>query len=175
MNKKIHHLFQTIENQRHSLLSLLDKTPNERLNDHPEGKWSINQIIAHMIAAEQLSVNYLSKKIQGVETAADTGWAEEAKMVLLKISQRLPFKFKAPKVVVENTSDENDLRKLEEEWNKVRGELKKILERIDDRHIKRKIYRHVRAGMLNIQHALQFFREHVIHHTPQIKKLLKQK
>ncbi len=86
-------------------------------------------------------------------------------------SQRLPLKFKAPKVVVDQTSKETDFNKLTEEWDKVRGELKGLLDRIEDRHLKRKIYKHVRVGMLNIQHALKFLGEHVGHHAPQIKRL----
>jgi hypothetical protein len=175
MNRKLQELFLTIETQRQSLLLSLRSQDHENLNEHPEGKWSVNQIIAHLISAERLSVNYLTKKIKGVETAADTGFAEELKMVLLKLSQRLPLKFKAPKIVMENTLQENDFHKLEKEWNSVRADLEKILEQVEDRHIRRKIYRHVRVGMINIQHGLQFFKEHVGHHIPQIKKLLKQK
>ncbi len=174
MHPRLEYLFESIETQRQKLLLSLSQFPQEKLNEHPEGKWSVNQIIAHLISAERLSVSYLAKKIHGVETANDTGLVEELKMFLLKISQRLPMKFKAPKIVVENTLVETDLKKLQEEWDKARTELKKILEQVEDHHVRRKIYRHVRVGMINIQHGLQFFREHVIHHKPQIKKLLKQ-
>jgi len=175
MHPRLEYLFESIEMQRQTLLLSLRALDYETLNNHPEGKWSIIQIIAHLISAERLSVNYITKKIQSVESVANTGFVEELKMLLLKISQRLPMKFKAPKVVIENTTKENNLGKLEEEWNGVRDDLKKILEQVEDHHVKRKIYRHVRVGMINIQHALQFFREHVIHHKPQIKNLLKRK
>lgn len=163
-----------MERQRQELLHLLHTVAPEKLNRSSNNKWSVNQILAHLIAAERLSVSYLNKKIQGIEAAADTGLTEELKMLILKISQRLPLKFKAPKVVVENTPTETSFEKLQEEWTTVRLELKLVLERVEDRHIKRKIYRHVRAGMLNVQHALQFLKEHVGHHSPQIRKQLKQ-
>lgn len=175
MNKTLQHLFQALEDQRLALLQSVSQIPKDRLNRHPDGKWSVNQIIGHLISAERLSVSYLNKKIQGIEVARNTGLVEELKMAALKISQRLPLKFKAPRVVVENTPAETDFKKLEEEWTHVRVELKLVLERVEDRHIKRKIYRHVRAGMLNIQQALQFLKEHVGHHAPQIRNLLKQK
>lgn len=175
MNKTLQHLFQALEDQRLALLQSVSQIPKDRLNRHPDGKWSVNQIIAHLISAERLSVSYLNKKIQGIETAPDTGIAEELKMAALIISQRLPLKFKAPRVVVENTPAETNLEELSGEWARVRADLKLVLERIEERHIKRKIYRHVRAGMLNIQQALQFLKEHVGHHAPQIRNQLKQK
>jgi hypothetical protein len=175
MNPRLQKLYSEIETQREMLLLSLHHLSYEKLNDHPQGKWSINQIIAHLISAENLSVQYVKKKILGVNEVKDTGFFEELKMVLLVSSQRLPLKFKAPKVVVEKTSNETNLTKLAEEWEKSRLDLKNILEQLEDRHLQRKIYKHVRVGMLNIQHALKFFREHVRHHAPQVKYLLKQK
>ncbi|MGC4022514.1 MAG: DinB family protein [Cyclobacteriaceae bacterium] len=172
MNSSLQKLFEKLENQRQSLLALVSGLPPEKLNAHPENKWSINQIIAHLITAERMSVQYLRKKMLGVEQAKDSGIWEELKMVLLVLSQRLPIKYKAPKKVVELTVSKADLSQLIEEWNEVRSEMRNILEQIDHKHIKRKIFKHIRAGMLNIQHALKFSREHIIHHTPQIKRLL---
>ncbi|GHM99787.1 hypothetical protein WSM22_12770 [Cytophagales bacterium WSM2-2] len=146
--------------------------PSDKLNQQFPGKWSINQIIAHLIAAEHLSIQYLKKKILGIEQASETGLYEELKMLLLQISQRLPFKFKAPSKVIEITTAETDITHLTQQWNSVRNELKTILEQFEDNQIRRGVYRHVRVGMLNIQHALKFFGEHVIHHTPQIRRQL---
>jgi len=172
---RLERLYNVIEKQRHKLLTSLRNFSNEELNAHPPGKWSINQIIAHLITAEDLSIVYLKMKMLRINEVKDSGLLEELKMILLVVSQRLPLKFKAPKMVVDRTSTETDLNKLITEWDKTRLELKNILDRIESRHIKRKIYRHVRVGMLNIQHTLKFIDEHVGHHTPQIKNLLKQK
>lgn len=171
MEPTLQKLYTKIEEQRKVLLVSLNNLSNEKLNAHAVGKWSINQIIAHLITAENLSIQYLNKKILGINEVEDTGLTEELKMLLLVASQRMPLKFKAPKVVVDQTSKGTDFNKLVEEWNKTRSELKKILERIEVKHLKRKIYKHVRMGMMNIQHALKFLREHVGHHAPQIKRL----
>ena len=55
------------------------------------------------------------------------------------------------------------------------GALSEILQgkRILSAQLKKKIYKHFFAGRLNIQHALIFLREHIIHHQPQINRLLK--
>jgi hypothetical protein len=175
MDTRLEHLYNKIETQRKALLLPLKVLSNDKLNAHPPAKWSINQIIAHLITAEDLSIIYLNKKILGIKDVEDGGLLEEMKMILLVASQRLPLKFKAPKMVLDRTSNETDLNELIAKWNLTRLELKNILDRIESQHIKRKIYRHVRVGMLNIQHTLQFIGEHVDHHIPQIKNLLKQK
>lgn len=175
MSPSLQKLYIKIENQREQLLQSLRLLSDEKRNAHPPGKWSINQIIAHLITAENLSIQYLNKKIVGINEAKSSGLVEELKMLILIISQRLPLKFKAPKVVVEHTSKGTDINTLADEWNNTRSELKKLLDRIEDQHISKKIYRHVAVGMLNIQQTLIFLKEHVNHHTPQIKKLLKQK
>lgn len=172
MNSRLQTLFDTIETQRHTLLSSLKNLPPEKLNTHLPNKWSINQIIAHLIAAEQLSVRYMGKKMLGIDQTTNTGFYGELKMLLLQISQRVPLKYKAPKKVVEHTTSETDILKLIEQWDDVRSDFKNLLEKIEDHQIRRGIYRHVRVGMINIQHAVKFFGEHVHHHTPQIKKQL---
>ena len=146
--------------------------PIEKLNHNQPGRWSINQIIAHLIAGEKLSVAYLQKKILAINEVDNTGIFEEIKMIGLIISQRLPLKFRAPRVVVENTTQTSDLSLLVKEWDSVREELRQLLEKVKDDQINRRIYKHVRAGKLNIQHALIFFREHIIHHYPQLKRLM---
>lgn len=172
MNTKLQQIFDSLETQRNQLFISLNSLTVEKLNQQPTNGWSINQVIAHLITAERLSIMYLHKKIQAINEVENTGLLEELKMIVIILSQRLPFKFKAPKTVVENTKSSTSLHQLEQEWNAVRNELKIVLEKFNDDQIKRKIYKHVVAGKLNIQQTLLFFREHVIHHQQQIKRLL---
>jgi len=175
LNPKLLTLFKDLESQRSSLLNEIKEVSKEKLNSHPPGKWSANQVLAHLITAEQLSIGYVKKKFQGINDASDTGLLEELKMVTLYFSQRLPFKFKAPKVVVENTPAFEGIEQIEAAWNKTRADLKELLNQFEDTQLSRKVYKHPVAGKLNIQQTLKFFGEHIIHHQPQIKKLLKQK
>jgi len=176
LNNSLLRLFDSLETQRNELLGLVTSLSTEELNAHPEGKWSIAQVLSHLIASEHLSVIYLNKKLLGVKDVPNTGLAEELVMMALIISQRLPFiKFKAPKVIAENTQVYQTRDQLKEAWDNGRGELKNVLARFQDDQLKRKIYKHPIAGKLNIQQALRFFQEHINHHTPQVKKLLRQK
>lgn len=171
MNTKLQLLFDSLESERVPLLTSLKNLSADKQRYAPVGKWSIQQILAHLIAAEKLSIMYLQKKILGILEAENTGLWEEVKMILLRLSQRLPFKFKAPRTVIENTPSYASFDELVTDWDKTRAELKALLEKFDDNQIKKQIYKHVRAGRLNIQHALMFFHEHIVHHTPQINRL----
>jgi uncharacterized damage-inducible protein DinB len=172
LNNTLLKQFDKLETQRANLLKLVSPLSSEQLSAHPEGKWSIAQILSHLIASEQLSVKYLNKKILGINESPPTGLKEELVMVMLAFSQRFPFRFKAPKVLVENTTTYQSLDQLKQAWEKTRSEMHEVLNRFNDDQLKRKVYKHPIAGMLNIQQAVQFFHEHITHHTPQIKKLL---
>lgn len=173
MNTSLQNKFDVLESQRRQLLELVKNVGSEKLNHAPAGKWSINQILAHLITAEKLSVMYIQKKILGITDAKDTGLWEDVKFLILKVSQRLPLKFKAPRTVVENTLSYTSFVELSADWEKTRAELKVLLEKFDDTQTKKRIYKHFLAGRLNIQHALLFLNEHITHHRPQINRLLK--
>jgi hypothetical protein len=95
------------------------------------------------------------------------------KFTLLKISQRVPLKYKAPKVLGEDQPPGLSLAEISKQWNETRNDLRLLLETFDDDHLKRKIYKHPFSGRLNAMHAVSFMREHVNHHLPQILKILK--
>jgi uncharacterized damage-inducible protein DinB len=153
MNKSLLTYFAQLEQQKDNLLNELSSLSIEKLNSAPAGKWSIAQIVAHLITAERLSIQYMQK------------------LIVLIISQRLPLRFKAPKLAKESTPTLSTLPELTAQWDSVRADLKQLLEKIPDHLVKRKIYKHVFAGKLNSRQALIFFREHFIHHLPQIQRL----
>lgn len=174
MHPQLQTLFETIEKQKKDLLLHIDLLSPTQLQQHVPGQWSLGQVFAHLITSEKLSVQYLKKKYLGIEEQPRTGIIEELKMLTLVISQRLPFKFKAPKVVVDNTPSFKDAATIAEAWAATRAEMKDLLSQFTADQLTRKVYKHPVAGKLNIRQALQFFQEHLIHHTPQIKRLLKQ-
>jgi hypothetical protein len=177
MDHSFQKLFDELESQRGQILeSVRHLTPDQLNKSLRPGKWSVSQILSHIITAERMSLMYIEKKLQGVHEVADSGWWEEIKLFGLKVSQRLPgIKFRAPKRVVENTAFYLDHDTIRKEWDLVRSDAKALLSKIDGAQAKRLVYRHPIAGYLNIKQCFIFFREHITHHTPQIKKLVNPK
>jgi hypothetical protein len=172
MDSRLEKIFISLEQQRKLLLIELGNISVEALNRQRSGKWSISEIAGHLISAEQLSLGYINKKINAINKVGNTGIWGELKLWAFIISQRLPLKYKAPKMLGEKPKSYPDMAALERDWSKSREELKGLLERFSGHELKKKIYRHPVMGRSNITHTLIFFREHIIHHYPQIKRQL---
>ncbi|MBX2961403.1 MAG: DinB family protein [Cyclobacteriaceae bacterium] len=173
MNASVKSVFQELEQQREALLSLVKNIPEERYSKSIlPGKWSISQVLTHILTSEKLSLGYMKKKVNAIDELRDSGVMESLRLWLLIFSQRIPLKYKAPKVVVDNTPAAMPLNQLTNEWDEIRKELATFLEGIHDKHIKRVIYKHPLTGRLDVRQTMSFFREHIIHHLPQIKRQL---
>lgn len=172
MKTQLLELFSSIEIQRETLINQLRDISHDKLNTSTSNKWSINQIISHIITSERLSLSYMTKKINAIDEVGNTGIWGEIKLFIFIVSQRVPLKNKAPKVLGEKPSLYPDINSLEQDWIQVRHQLKMFLEKFPSHELRKKIYRHPVMGRCNVVHALKFFREHIIHHYPQIKRQL---
>jgi hypothetical protein len=114
----------------------------------------------------------MKKKSLGIKEAGNSGLWEDLKFFILKISQRVPLKYKAPRVLAESEPPTLSYNEIAKAWEHERNELKTFLEHLEDADVKKKIYKHVFSGRLNVMQAVSFFREHANHHLPQIKRLL---
>ena len=166
--------FNKLEADRQKLLLALTPLSHDAiLFRAPPGKWSVNQIVTHLLTSERLSLLYMRKKSLGIQNVGNSGIRESVKLMVLKVSQRLPLKYKAPGILVEHTPEALPLPQAIEQWNAVRNDLRKFLEGIADQNIRKMIYKHPVVGMLDVTQAMAFFHEHIHHHWPQVKSLLK--
>jgi hypothetical protein len=172
MNKKLQKRFDRLELDQQKLLQKLSILSGEQMNASPPGKWPISHIAAHLITSERLSLLYMKKKSLGISALPNSGMVEEVKTWVLKLSQRFPFKFKAPVHLVEHTPTSMPLTDLVQLWNAERVKLRKFLEDIKDEDLYKLVYKHPVAGRLNVVQALDFMIEHFHHHLPQINRLL---
>lgn len=177
MNQQFERVFQKLEAERNDFQNQFSVVADEHWNFSPQpGKWSMAQVFTHLVTSEKLSLGYMKKKAQGIEQAGNSGFTQSVKMLILIISQRLPMlKFKAPKVVIENTPPAMGRQELFATWEKSRLELKSFLEGVSDAHVRKLIYKHPVAGRLDVSQALVFFSEHIHHHRPQLMRLLRKK
>lgn len=172
MNTTFQKSFDKLERQRLQIVDQVSKLSEEAFNFSPPGKWSVAQILTHLLTSERLSVGYMKKKSLGIEKLKDSGVKHAVVSVMLKISQRIPVRYKAPNVIMGNTPQALSIEELTTRWNKSRSELKEFLESIREDHSRRLIFKHPVGGMLNTEQAVKFMYEHVNHHLPQINRLL---
>ena len=174
MHPKLQKIFDELEADRSAWLDKVSILSDEQFNASPApGKWSIGYILSHIMTAERLSLLYMKKKSLGMDVLDNSGIVEHVKFIFLKVSQRIPsVKFKAPHVVVEKTPEALSFQELSDQWTASRENLKIFLNSIDDKNIRKKIYKHIIVGQLDVVQGLKFLREHFHHHLPQIKRLL---
>lgn len=172
MHSHFQKAYDKLERQREQVVDMIKNLSAGTYANAPTGKWSITQIVTHLLTSEQLSLGYMKKKSLGIEALQDSGFKQVIVSGILKISQRIPFRYKAPRVIVEKTPESLSIEEIMGRWNKTRADLKEFLEGISEQHSRRLIFKHPIAGMLNAEQALKFMYEHINHHLPQIKRLL---
>jgi uncharacterized damage-inducible protein DinB len=173
VQKNIEKQFTKLEAQREDLLRRVESSSASVLNSKPGGKWSVLEILTHILTAEQLSQAYLKKKLQGIESLPEAGLSSRIRSGLLTISQRLPLKYKAPRRVVENTPEGLPLDEIRKRWDSSRQEYRELLEGFTAATVSKAVYKHPRAGYLNVLQMITFYRDHIVHHRPQILSRLK--
>lgn len=173
MNSSFQKAYTKLERQREQIFGMIKNLPEDVYRHSPTGKWSIAQIVTHLLTSERLSVGYMKKKSIGIATLKDSGFKQVILSGILKVSQRIPFRYTAPRVIVEHTPETLSREEAIAYWNNSRSDLKEFLEGIPEQHSRRLIFKHPIAGMLNVEQAMEFMYEHINHHLPQIKKLLK--
>jgi uncharacterized damage-inducible protein DinB len=175
MENPLEQHFQKLQIQTRLLLKEVAALSTTTYHHQPaKNKWSISQILTHIMVAEKLSLSYMKKKSLGINELGDAGFYENLKLFLLKISQRLPFRFKAPKAVLEQTPAPLSFGDLVRQWESSRSELQEFLNQIEKKNIHKKIYKHPVVGRLSVIHALQFFTEHLNHHKPQVFAIIEE-
>ncbi len=172
MNPALQKQFDRLEYVRKEIVSHISALQDHEYHGRTGQKWSIAQILTHILTSEKLALQYMKKKSLGIGNVGNTGPLERAKLVLLKISQRLPIKYKAPKGIQEKTPEALGKHELLKAWEEERENLSTFLNSISSGNEKRKIFKHPIAGMFNAAQGVAFLREHLLHHKPQIKRLI---
>lgn len=174
MNPAFQSIYDKLEHQREAITRRVSVLTAEQFMHAPApGKWSVAQILTHILTAERLMVIYMKKKSLGVNELKNSGILQSILTIVLVVSQRIPaIKFKAPKTIVASTPEALPLSELSGNWNKVRTDLKQFLESIEDKNVRKLIFKHPYAGRLDASQAMRFMYEHTNHHLPQIKKLI---
>jgi len=100
-----------------------------------------------------MSLIYMKKKSQDIDQVGNSSLIESFKLLALKMSQRLPLRYKAPQVLVENTSEPMPLPAVIKKWNTIRMDLYTFPEAMHEENIRKKIYKHPIAGRLDVLQA----------------------
>lgn len=173
MDRKLESGFNKLEDSRLQLLAKLDEKKEPELNYHPgKNKWSVIQVLNHLIITEQLSVKYINKKLTYRTNIKKTGLGAAIRFFVLKLMLQTPLRFKAPEIVSE-VPDNGDFNYVKNQWDQTRKELRKLLDDMPEEFLNKNIFKNAMAGKMNIYQMLGFMEEHFRHHVKQIDRIAK--
>ena len=174
MNPKLEVKYLFLEKSRNRLLDELEGFEDGQLNVLPStDKWSINQIVAHMILVEQLTTGYIQNKIKKEEILETSPLSNFTKNIALKIALKTGLKFKAPEKVA-IVPEKASLHLLRNQWDFARYNLEDLLTEIPTHMMDKYLFRHPYGGPLTINQTLSFLQDHFDHHLQQIHQLKQQ-
>lgn len=171
MRKKLENKIEIIEGLKNDIINNFDLlTPNQLSFKPSANKWSLVQVIEHLMLAETSSLNYVNKKILDPTTLLDKTFTSKFRALLLKIFFALPIKVKRrPKVV--SPTDSPDYQNVLLRWNIARNALRQFIDEQSEEILGKLIYKHPFAGRLNAYQMLCFFEDHIKHHQKQMNRI----
>lgn len=173
MKEKTKHVFRKLEKQKREIVGFYNSLDRKQLLYTPgPGQWNLLQVMRHLVTAEQQSLKYIKRKLIHAEQSSRTGIDASIRNLLLKMALYSPLKFKAPKVA-EVREEAPDLDEMKIEWEAVRDEFRTIIEENSGDTLAKAVYKHPRAGLLNVKQALEFMEAHISHHQKQMNRLIK--
>ena len=162
---------QVLEERRRQLFERLEGLDPDFLNRRPGvGRWSMIQVMCHLIRAEELSLSYIQKKVDKPEGLLDVTVSGWLRVLGLAVALRSPLRVKAPGAAAD-VPEREDLAKTRRHWDEVRSQWRALVERFP-RELERKgVFRHPFAGRMTLNQSLAFTVEHVRHHEKQIEAI----
>lgn len=170
MKKKIQ-----VANARYSakvedLLNHLALLDDDLLNKKPaNGGWSAMQTLHHLILVEENSLAYIHKKLSFHPNLEKAGIQSLFRSILLQITLRSPFKFKAPKAAAaERIPDFALFADTRARWEQIRLEWTIFFDNMPVDLSEKAVYNHPIAGRLSWIHMLDFMQTHFERHRGQV-------
>jgi hypothetical protein len=175
MHTLLAHKFEFLENRTEDFLNDLSPYDLQILQKQPTGNtWSAIQIVNHLILSETGTVNYLNKKILGIDSVREANLLDKGKMILFRIYMLGWIKFKAPRGVNKPAND-STLEEVINKWKDLRHKLAEFLNDYDSNNLNKVIFKHPFFGRLTISQTLDFLALHIRHHHKQLKNRVNQR
>ena len=172
MKKQVINTFNRLEKQRNEIISRLKSLSKEELEFKPDpNSWNVLQVVLHLLKSEQLATKYMSRRMSTGKKLHKAGIGSVIRSKLLQIGLFLPVKYIAPKMV-DVTGHTPEFDTIKSDWKHQREKLKDLIESCDDETFRKELFRHPRAGDMNLLQALEFMEMHTSHHQKQIERIL---
>lgn len=173
MDPRLNTAFNKLQHRKIDLLKRLEVINQQDLQIHEApDKWSVTQVLVHLLETERSSLMYCRKKIQAADDLPGMSWISKIRLLGLWLFLRLPIKIKTS-AAFSNPSNEHTLSQIRNQWSDLANEEVEFLEDYPKRYLQKTIFRHPIAGRIKVLDMILFFEGHIAHHEHQIDRILK--
>ncbi|MFT4667276.1 MAG: hypothetical protein ACI9XB_004245, partial [Gammaproteobacteria bacterium] len=139
MRKSIENQLDTLDSELKLLLRDLKAHSDQDLNWKPKmGKWSVAQVMQHLMKSEDMGLKYVQKKLSFNPKLKNAGILGALRGALIKMYLKIPIKVKAPGIVsAETFPEEATFWDLVKQWQSQRAELRDFLGTLPDNLFKK--------------------------------------
>jgi hypothetical protein len=162
-----------LEEGRKPYLALANLSAPQLAFKPSDAQWSLTEVCGHLFLSEKLTVRYL-RQFDFHKTNEKLGVNAFLRGLLLRRALRSNKKFKAPEVVRAKMEETrfDDFSALQSQWDLVRMDLRDYVQNFPAKHHNSFVFKHPRAGKLNIFQTLNFLIDHQKHHVNQLHEIL---
>lgn len=173
MKRSTKKVLDQLDHDLRLLFKELQVYTDDQLNRSPApDKWSVIQVMHHLMLSEQLSHRYVVKKLSFEPELKKAGIQAKGREWLVRSYLASPLKRKAPPMIArENLPAFASFWDTVKKWKTQRLELRDYLEDLDGNMMDKEIYKHPFAGRLSLPGMLRFFNAHFRRHRRQIEKI----
>lgn len=166
--------WSAFDTAKNDFLAHLATWSEEQLFFAPNGGWSALMVLEHIITSETGTLEYIRRKTQAPALEIEsTGEREAASAQMLFSALRSQERWSAPDILPE-PSGKFSLAQLNYGWNGNRTLWVNTLKAMDPEYLNKAVFKHPRAGRMNLDDTIEFLTLHIVHHRYQIDRIAEQ-
>jgi hypothetical protein len=160
---------QAFDEKRRALLDEMGALDPATLVARPlAGKWSMLEIIEHLVLAERAVLQGLPELSQLREQEGRLKHRFSYAIVMVVLRCSIPVRVPSPAMIPQGDRSLGELRRL---WDESQEWLRAYIDRLDRRGFRRAVFAHPVAGPLSVEQALHMGQVHLDTHVRQIRRL----
>ncbi len=175
MRRIVQNRLDFLEMKTHALFNFLETIPSISLIAKTDpNQWSALEAVNHIYLSELLSLQYIQYKVEQPEKIVARRPDVWVRSMLLKLALRSPLKFKAPDSInMRGNQPVLPVDELKDVWLRTRSDLILFLEKYEGEWKHHLLYKHPVSGRMTLLLMVEFFIDHLDHHTRQIHRIVK--
>jgi hypothetical protein len=169
MGMRLDKRLQSFNDKRGALLDEMGALDAAKLIAKPlAGKWSILEIIEHLVLAERAVLQGLPEPSRLSERERRLKHRFSYVIVMFVLKYGIPVQVPSPAMVPQGGRSLGELRRL---WDENQEWLRAYISRLDREGFRKAVFEHPIAGPMGVEQALRMDQVHLDTHVRQIRRL----